>query len=82
MLAVLKEHESLKPDEPNFVLPQLGPIASGGHPEGFFTCKARTKIDSLLQIIGIETINEQNINAQKQIKLKHFKLTLSIYLKI
>ena len=50
LLAVVEERESLKPDELNFVLTRLGPIASGGkaerRPEGLIARKALTKIDS------------------------------------
>ena len=52
--AVSEERESLKPDEPNFVLTLLRPIArdgkADGRPERLLTRKARTKIDSPCEV--------------------------------
>ena len=36
LLAVLEERESVDPEEPNYVLTRLGPIASGGRASGNF----------------------------------------------
>ena len=59
LLTVLEEQEGQKPDDPNYVLTRLGPIASGGcymESESNLCQSRRTKVGSVSDVGKLESV--------------------------
>ena len=72
LLTVLEEREGVDPQEPNYVLTRLGPIASGGRASGTF-CSSGS-LPALRVNINSSVENDYNKLKEENVALREYKL--------
>ena len=80
LLTVFEKREGVDPEEPNYVLTRLGPVASGGRPGGNF-CSLRSL--SLLRVnVSSSVGNDYNKLKEENVALKQSSREYELFSKV
>ena len=68
LLTVLEEREGLNPDEPNYVLTRLGPIASGGYASSGSHPPQSLKVSECVGVCNCQQLKLENLDLKESLR--------------